>query len=194
MLKILIIFMVIFGGLGMASWFLTQTVWASIVIPFVIIILYKIIKKIINSRKIKKLYENLGPEAPILDIDGFQFRDLNKNGKLDVYEDSRQSVEARVENANYQLKPGFFVDVKLFLDINESAMVLPEGAVVVREGRHVVLMVQGEKIIIKSVILGKRFDGKVEILDGIIDKDDLVVVSGLSELVEGSRVKVVNHK
>lgn len=102
-------------------------------------------------------------------------------------------VKAKVENTNYQLKPGFFVDVKLFLDVNESAMVLPEGAVVMREGRHVVLMVQGGKIIVKGVRPGKRFNGKVEILDGV-DKDDLMVVSGLSELTDGSRVKVVTSK
>src|SRR5215216_2836587 len=29
---------------------------------------------------------------------GFSFRDLNKNGKLDVYEDSRQPIAARVED------------------------------------------------------------------------------------------------
>lgn len=40
----------------------------------------------------------LGPEAPVLTENGFQFRDLNKNGKLDIYEDSRQPVEARVED------------------------------------------------------------------------------------------------
>jgi beta-glucosidase len=28
------------------------------------------------------------------------FRDLNKNGKLDIYEDPRQPVEARVEDLN----------------------------------------------------------------------------------------------
>jgi len=31
-------------------------------------------------------------------IDGFTFRDLNKNGVLDIYEDPRQPIEARVEN------------------------------------------------------------------------------------------------
>ncbi|HXB32438.1 MAG TPA: glycoside hydrolase family 3 N-terminal domain-containing protein [Puia sp.] len=31
-------------------------------------------------------------------IDGYTFRDLNKNGKLDVYEDSRQPVSARVND------------------------------------------------------------------------------------------------
>jgi len=101
-------------------------------------------------------------------------------------------VKAKVKNEDYRLKPGFFVDVKLLIDINEQAMVLPEGAVLMREERYVVLAVKGEKIVIKSVRQGKRFDGKVEILDGI-DRDDFVVVSGLSELTEGSRVSIVTH-
>lgn len=42
-------------------------------------------------------------EVEILEVDGFQFRDLNKNGKLDVYEDSRQNVEARVNDILSQM-------------------------------------------------------------------------------------------
>ena len=45
----------------------------------------------------------LGPEAPILTVDGLQFRDLNKNGVLDIYEDPRQPVEARVEDLLSQM-------------------------------------------------------------------------------------------
>lgn len=101
-------------------------------------------------------------------------------------------IKAKVKNEDYRLKPGFFVDVKLIIDVNQNAMVLPEGAVVIREGRHVVQVVQGEKIVIKPVRPGKRFNGKVEILDGI-DGDDFVVVSGLSELTEGSRVSIATH-
>lgn len=40
----------------------------------------------------------LGEEAGLLLVDGLEFRDLNKNGRLDVYEDSRRSVEERVED------------------------------------------------------------------------------------------------
>ena len=39
-----------------------------------------------------------GPEAPVMTIDGFEFRDLNKNGSLDTYEDWRAPVERRVED------------------------------------------------------------------------------------------------
>src|SRR5215469_5297845 len=36
-------------------------------------------------------------------IDGYTFRDLNKNGKLDVYEDTRQPVSARVNDLLSQM-------------------------------------------------------------------------------------------
>ncbi len=40
----------------------------------------------------------LGPEAPRLTIGGHVYRDLNKNGLLDTYEDARYSVEDRVND------------------------------------------------------------------------------------------------
>ena len=39
----------------------------------------------------------------LITIDGFTFRDLNKNSKLDVYEDSRQPVDARVTDLLSQM-------------------------------------------------------------------------------------------
>ena len=39
----------------------------------------------------------------ILEVDGLQFKDLNKNGQLDVYEDWRQDVEARVKDLYDQM-------------------------------------------------------------------------------------------
>ena len=44
-----------------------------------------------------------GPEAPILTEDGFTFRDLNKNGRLDIYEDSRRPIGERVEDLLSQM-------------------------------------------------------------------------------------------
>src|ERR671918_2016721 len=35
--------------------------------------------------------------------DGFAYRDLNKNGALDFYEDPRQSIDARVEDLLRQM-------------------------------------------------------------------------------------------
>lgn len=46
-----------------------------------------------------------GP-APLLSVDGVQFRDLNRNGKLDIYEDPRAPLEARVEDLLSQMTIG----------------------------------------------------------------------------------------
>lgn len=50
-----------------------------------------------------KRYETLGESSPALTEDGFSFRDLNKNGKLDVYEDRREPVNARVNDLLSQM-------------------------------------------------------------------------------------------
>jgi beta-glucosidase len=42
--------------------------------------------------------ETFGQSGLLKTENGFTFRDLNKNGKLDVYEDPRQPIEARVED------------------------------------------------------------------------------------------------
>ncbi len=55
------------------------------------------------SNKAKDNYAKLGEEAPELSIDGFKFRDLNKNGKLDVYEDTRRLLEDRVNDLVSQM-------------------------------------------------------------------------------------------
>jgi len=49
-----------------------------------------------KANRAKKLYAQLGEEAPVLTVDGHTFRDLNKNEVLDLYEDSRVEVEARI--------------------------------------------------------------------------------------------------
>jgi len=50
---------------------------------------------VITSSESMKDMNLLGKEAPLLTIDGKQFRDLNKNGKLDIYEDSRANINSR---------------------------------------------------------------------------------------------------
>ena len=45
----------------------------------------------------------LGQEAPVLNVEGHQFRDLNKNGKLDIYEDRRAGLDERVADLTRQM-------------------------------------------------------------------------------------------
>jgi beta-glucosidase len=58
------------------------------------------IRFLLSSRRNRA---RLGPEAPVLEVDGFCFRDLNKNGRLDVYEDFRRPIEERVADLLSQM-------------------------------------------------------------------------------------------
>ncbi len=51
-----------------------------------------------KAKQAKELYAQLGQEAPMISVDGESYRDLNKNGKLDVYEDARADIEDRVSD------------------------------------------------------------------------------------------------
>lgn len=57
----------------------------------------------LKYREVKKNYALLGKEAPVLKVDGKEFRDLNKDGKLDIYEDTRRSIDERVEDLLSQM-------------------------------------------------------------------------------------------
>ncbi len=65
----------------------------------------------------------LGPEAPILTADGLGFRDLNKNGTLDTYEDFRQPIDARIEDILQQMT----VEEKAGMMFHTFTGVHPEG-------------------------------------------------------------------
>jgi membrane fusion protein (multidrug efflux system) len=99
-------------------------------------------------------------------------------------------VKAWVDNSNFKLRPGYFVDVKVIL-VKQRSLVLPESAVLVREGKVVVMAVVDGVIAYKRVEPGMRFSGKVEILEGITP-DDSIVVSGRSEITEGTKVTIVS--
>lgn len=56
-----------------------------------------------GKRKRNNFLKALGDEAPTITINGNTFRDLNKNGVLDVYEDTRAAIEDRVDDLVSQM-------------------------------------------------------------------------------------------
>lgn len=64
-------------------------------------------------------------DVPVLNENGHQFRDLNKNGKLDVYEDSRRNVDDRVNDLLLQMS----LDEKVGLMWHPPIGVGPEGEI-----------------------------------------------------------------
>jgi beta-glucosidase len=72
----------------------------TIVLLIIILIAWIEISGSIKAHKYGKL---AGVESPTITIDGLTFRDLNKNGKLDVYEDLRKPTEERVTDLVSQM-------------------------------------------------------------------------------------------
>ncbi len=113
------------------------------------------------------------------------------NPKID--QDTRTiEIKAWVDNSDHQLKPGFYVNVTVYLGSKKS-LVLPESAVVVREGIIMCMAVENDRIVYKKVVPGVRFNGMVEVLDGITSTDRIVVY-GRSEISEGTLVTVTSEK
>ena len=61
---------------------------------------------------------------------GFVFRDLNKNGKLDVYEDPRQPIEARVEDLLRQMT----LEEKAGMLFINGTVINPDGSIEEKPG------------------------------------------------------------
>ncbi|WP_420630313.1 glycoside hydrolase family 3 protein [Candidatus Leptofilum sp.] len=57
-----------------------------------------LVNNFLKAKKINAIRATLGAEAPIIKVDALSFRDLNKNGVLDLYEDSRRPINERVED------------------------------------------------------------------------------------------------
>src|SRR5512145_179150 len=76
----------------------------SALIVFVLIVAVIYMRMVVSAGNDAKMAIALaGPPVQIKTVSGFLFRDLNKNGRLDIYEDRRRSTEERVNNLLSQM-------------------------------------------------------------------------------------------
>jgi len=66
---------------------------------------------------------------------------------------------------------------------------IPSSSVISRGGRSVVLVLEGERVLEKSVRTGRRLDTMTEILEGLQPEDKIVLDPG-NKLKSGARVKI----
>ena len=74
-----------------------------ILLSFVVIIVLAILLFNGYYAQLNSKAKNELVEVQVLIENGIKFRDLNKNGKLDIYEDSRQEIENRIDNLISQM-------------------------------------------------------------------------------------------
>ncbi|MBN1583091.1 MAG: glycoside hydrolase family 3 C-terminal domain-containing protein [Anaerolineae bacterium] len=137
--------------------------------------------------------ENLTPlpivagQTAVLEVDGLQFKDLNKNGRLDPYEDWRLSVEERVTDLVAQMtleeKAGLMVHPAL--EMGEGGTLLEE--VRVFEPSPGMRLVMGPAT--SDAIVNKEIR---HVLTRSHDRPEILAVwnNRLQELAEGSRLGI----
>lgn len=98
------------------------------------------------------------------------------------------TVVAEVPNTGGLLKPGMFLSIALEKR-RENVLLIPEEALVPREGRQFVYLVQEGKAVEQEVAIGGRAPGYAEVRSGLA-AGDLVVVEGTQRLRNGAAVQV----
>ena len=104
-------------------------------------------------------------------------------------------AKLKVEPADSRIKAGMYARVKLITDTIEGAVVIPNDAIVYRDGKTYVFTAKSESaessVNMVSVKEGLSVDNKTEIQEGL-KEGDVIIVKGQSLLSDGSKVKILS--
>lgn len=104
-------------------------------------------------------------------------------------------AKLKVEPADSRIKAGMYARVKLITDTIEGAVVIPNDAIVYRDGKPYVFTAKSESAEssanMVSVKEGLSVDNKTEIQEGL-KEGDVIIVKGQSLLSDGSKVKILS--
>lgn len=94
---------------------------------------------------------------------------------------------AAIDNGDGYLAPGMFGRFIISYERHSNALVIPANALLDEDEETTVYVVQDDEVVRRKVETGIVENGRVEILSGLLD-DDQVVVIGHSGLRDGSKV------
>jgi RND family efflux transporter MFP subunit len=105
-----------------------------------------------------------------------------------VVDPDTRSVKVRTEvpNPDSRLKPDMFANVEIITDVNRSAISVPQSALLDDGGKTVVFVAEGSGYKKRVVTAGIRGNDQVEIIDGLV-AGDKVVVKGNYLLLQQSK-------
>lgn len=108
-----------------------------------------------------------------------------------VSDDTRDFlVKARLENRHTRLKPGTFATALLTVSERDDALVIPEEALIAtREGYMVFVVNDEDRAERRSVEIGLRNPGMVEVTDGL-ERGDRVVRTGHMRVADGAPLSI----
>jgi len=107
---------------------------------------------------------------------------------------STRSILARVivDNSKFEIIPGQLLTVKIIYDEIQQIGV-PESSVTIQGKTAFVYVVSGETVDKTNIQIGKRNFGKVSVLDGVSEGDQ-IVTEGVSKVRDKSKIKIIKQK
>ena len=102
-------------------------------------------------------------------------------------------VRALSPNKERKLIPGQFVRISLTLENKQNAIMVPTMAIIPDADEHLVFLVKDGKAITQNVNIGFRGAQDVEVVDGLVPGDS-VIVAGIQQVKDGAAVRVMSVK
>jgi membrane fusion protein (multidrug efflux system) len=100
-------------------------------------------------------------------------------------------ITIEIRDATYRIKPGMFGRMSIVYDKHENVLQVPRSAVIEDMGVETVFVVEDEKAVRRVVQTGYGEKGVIEIVDGLSDTDDVIIV-GQVGLKPDAKVSVIN--
>lgn len=99
-------------------------------------------------------------------------------------------VKAQIPNEDHKLLGGMFASLDLTLQVRDSAIVIPEPAIISNGDKFSVFVVDAEgKAQLRPIQVGIRLAGRAEVMKGL-NVGELVVVEGVQKIGPGMPVKL----
>lgn len=100
------------------------------------------------------------------------------------------TLRARLPNDDLRLRPGLFAQVNVTLATNPSALLVPEQAIWPIGNEKTLFIIEDGKAVQRTVQLGQREPGRVEIVSGLSPGDE-VVTAGQMKIYNGAAVRSI---
>lgn len=101
------------------------------------------------------------------------------------------TAEVEVDNRSGELLPGAYAQVHLKIKSDKPALILPANTLLFRpEGVQVGVVGADQRVVLKTVAVGRDFGTEVEVVSGL-EPSDQVIVNPADSLSGGAQVRVV---
>jgi RND family efflux transporter MFP subunit len=111
-------------------------------------------------------------------------------------EDKTCNVIISVANPKQEIKPGMHAEVEIVTEIHRNKLIIPQDAILVREGRKLAFIVQEGLAKWRYITIGLENEEFAEVLEGQsstegISDGDMVIIEGHLTLAHDARVRIV---